>query len=132
VFGYSALALVFGSAIAFAVTPGRTRITAAVLGIPPLTILGQYSYAIYLFNRPVLSLVRDHLFKSIAHRSVLGSMLPVTLAFQATVIALSLAAAMVSWHLFEKRFLALKRYFAGPARTPAVVTGGQMGSPELR
>jgi peptidoglycan/LPS O-acetylase OafA/YrhL len=125
-FGYSALALLFGGLITFAATPGRSRLVAGVTSVAPLAFLGQYSYALYLLNRPVLSLVRDKMFASVSHHTVMGSQLPVTLAFQAVVIACSLAAALASWHLFEKRFLALKRYFSGP-KPPAPCTGLRHG-----
>jgi peptidoglycan/LPS O-acetylase OafA/YrhL len=71
-----------------------------------LRAFGKYSYAIYVFHTFVLSLI-------LPLRDTWG--LPIfTLVF----IALSFSAGWLSWHLYEKYFLRLKRFF--PAGTSSV------------
>jgi peptidoglycan/LPS O-acetylase OafA/YrhL len=76
---------------------------------PPLVVLGKYSYAVYIFNKPVFAGLLLA-FRPWAH-PVFGSQLPALAAFTAAGSALTLGCALVSWHLLERPFLSLKRYF---------------------
>lgn len=56
-----------------------------------------------------------------------GSYLPAQLAFHAVSTGATLALAWASWHLLEKRFLALRRFVGGeaiPARAAAHAPAG--------
>ncbi len=72
--------------------------------------LGKYSYALYIFHFPILIFVDRKLplarLTADTHSVLLASALIVGL-----VAILSLGVAMLSWHLYEKRFIALKRFF---------------------
>lgn len=64
-----------------------------------LRALGKFSYAIYVFHVLLLPFV-------LPLRDPLGLVL-----FTAVFVALSFIAGWLSWHLYEKYFLRLKRYF---------------------
>ncbi|MBS0187761.1 MAG: acyltransferase, partial [Planctomycetes bacterium] len=75
-----------------------------------LRLFGKYSYAMYLFHLPIRAVPRDLLFGK-ALPSVGGLQLPAQLTFAAGCIAATFVAAWLSWNLYEKHWLALKRYF---------------------
>ena len=79
------------------------------LRLRPLRALGKYSYAIYVFHKPMHDLVGKPLVLALnpyASQSVLMNMGYVTVGTMVT-----FAMAFISWHLFEKRFLRMKRFF---------------------
>jgi peptidoglycan/LPS O-acetylase OafA/YrhL len=83
----------------------------------PAASFGKYSYAIYLLHSPIrdgyLAIGWDP-----RTAAVFGSQLPGQFAFYTVVIATTFAAALASWHLFEKHFLRLKQLFPADARGP--------------
>jgi len=81
-----------------------------LLDRPWLVRMGLYSYAMYLFHLPLRALLRDTLYPPQAFATLWGSPLPGQLLFLAAGISLSYYAAKLSWHLYESRFLALKRW----------------------
>jgi peptidoglycan/LPS O-acetylase OafA/YrhL len=105
----TAIALVTASAIIASLVPSRTLVT--VLCASPLRMLGRFSYALYLFHYPLMAALRDTILKPAGMPLVLGSSLPAQLAFDLVTIAVSILAAVGSWHAYEKWFLRLKRYF---------------------
>ncbi|WP_315762125.1 acyltransferase [Sphingomonas sp. Y38-1Y] len=95
-FMYTGLGLLAAPFIACA---GRIR----VLAVPPLRYVGRISYGLYMWHLIVFAIV---------HRMKL----PVAVEATAS-IAASFLVASLSWHFFEKRFLALKdRMFADRPR----------------
>lgn len=104
-----------------------------------LAAFGRYSYALYLIH----ILVRNVFHGQLAQLggklpTVLGSQLPAQIGVLLAGIGISYALAFTSWHLFEKHFLALKRFFnyerrgtAGqvPADAPvSIAAGASLGS----
>jgi peptidoglycan/LPS O-acetylase OafA/YrhL len=71
--------------------------------------IGRYSYAMYLFHWPILlTASRLGLLRKLTEGGTTGA----DLILGAIVTAiLSYMGAFISWHLYEKRFLELKRYF---------------------
>ena len=118
--GFSALALLFGGVIVLATASPWAR----WFENPLLRALGKYSYALYLFNLPLRAVVRDEGFTPERIPAVLDSHLPGQIVFYVVATALSFAAAYLSWHLYEKHFLRLKRFFPEPRRTAAAVVHG--------
>jgi peptidoglycan/LPS O-acetylase OafA/YrhL len=126
-FGYPALAIFFAAMLGKAVAAPSGHLASRVLTSRVLMAFGKYSYALYLIH----ILVRDILQNEIlAVRGgfpvVLGSQLPAQLVLVAGGVAVSYGIAFVSWHLFEKRVLALKRFFPYEGKG-----GKRVRSPEL-
>jgi len=88
---------------------------ARVFNAWPLRTLGKYSYCIYLTHMLVVEwlTVRVLTIDPETLLSVRQVLPPVgmTIVFTVGVVVCSWALALCSWHLFERWFLALKRYF---------------------
>jgi len=110
-FGFTSLAFCFAALLVFALTAPRNSVLGRVFQNRAMRVLGTYSYALYLFHLPVRALIRDLVFKPAQFPLVGGSAVPAQLAFHAVSILATLALALVSWHLLEKPFLNLKRFF---------------------
>lgn len=118
VFGYSATAIIFACMIAMAVWGPRTSPFARLFRVRVLRWLGTYAYGLYVFHHPIrIFLQRMIPFEKLGvllHSYRLGLILHGSLAG-----ALSLIVALLSYHLFEKRLLSLKRFFEASAARPA-------------
>jgi peptidoglycan/LPS O-acetylase OafA/YrhL len=107
-FGFTLAAILFASLIAMALRPGSN--TQRLFATPTLGFFGKYSYGIYVFhysietmlNGPTRLFVTNHL-----HSKALG-----VLAGACVVMAATIPVAFLSYHLYESRFLNLKRYFS--------------------
>ena len=75
-----------------------------------MRLLGRYSYGFYVFHLPITWVTRNFL-NAASLPTVARSELPGQLLFTAVVAAASLGAAVLSWHLYESRFLKLKVLF---------------------
>lgn len=120
VFGYLALSLLSVSLIARAL-PRSAPSTAPtllqrVLANRPMQSIGKYSYAIYIFQYPII-LVLETLIETYRPAWIEADPLSVALAIFAAASVLSIAAARLSWALLEGPALSLKRYF--PRRVAA-------------
>jgi peptidoglycan/LPS O-acetylase OafA/YrhL len=110
-FGYTLLGLVFGGILALTVTGSPTGILHRWMSAPWLRFFGKYSYAMYLFHLPLRALIRDEVFGPHRHFfEIHGSMLLSQLVFYPIATAVTIVAAVGSWHLYEKQFLKLKRF----------------------
>jgi peptidoglycan/LPS O-acetylase OafA/YrhL len=85
------------------------------LVFPPLLLLGRYSYCLYLAHIPVRNLVKSLAFNPDATQ-LMGSRNLSYLTLAAIAFAVTLVAAHLSYHLFEKRILALKDKLAPHSR----------------
>lgn len=111
--GYSWLALCFAVAVtsaAVSATHAPASVWERALSAPSLRSLGKYSYAMYVFHKPLHDWVGkpllDHfgLFQRPSYPIALGYVVVATLA--------TLSISILSYHLMEKHFLSLKRWFA--------------------
>ncbi len=83
-----------------------------------LVFFGKYSYALYVFHYMMLPLfhriVPMECMTRLCHSFVVGVAVRVVVC-----TTLSLIVSLLSWHLLEKHFLALKKYFVpAPRRQP--------------
>jgi len=105
VVGYSAFGVLFSALIYRSVTtPGSVS---AFLSGKLFRWFGKYSYAIYVFHWPITQAYTALVTKRIPIESPYLS----ALCCFAFVTLVSSGIAYLSWHLFEKRVLALKRFF---------------------
>jgi peptidoglycan/LPS O-acetylase OafA/YrhL len=124
--GYPLVAVICAAVLVVALTVDRSCAVGRTLASGVLTRLGQYSYAAYVVHHPLL-LLRPAWISADAIPSVLGSRIPAQLAMAALTVGVSYLVALASWHLIERRFLALKARFpyapAKLATVPAVHEG---------
>jgi len=109
-FSSTAVALFTAAAIIVSVMYPAGKL-AAIFSVPPLRVLGRFSYAMYLFHYPLMAALRDTVLKRSGSPLVRGSSLPTQIAFDGAGILLTLVFAFASWHAYEKWFLTLKRHF---------------------
>ena len=107
--GLSLIAIVAACALCGVLKAPENSIAVRALSHPFLLSFGKYSYAIYLAHVPV-GRAFEMIFKPSEHL-IAGSILPSLAVFILLSGAASWFAALLSWHLFEKHFLALKRFF---------------------
>ena len=107
--GVSLVSLFFASAMMLIIA-GQTRQT--IFAHPIFRFFGRYSYGIYVTHGFVIA--------ALAGLASLG-----TWTFLAIKLLASVFVAMLSWHLFEKHFIALKswyapNYFKEPVSPPVI------------
>ena len=117
--GYTILALVFAALVLIVVLDherGRGWL-GAIFQHPILRSFGTYSYGIYLFHQFINQLIGVPLLDRLLPR---GVGIKAGIVYMVAVTAASYAVAFVSYHGFEKHFLALKKHFTpGRAATRA-------------
>jgi peptidoglycan/LPS O-acetylase OafA/YrhL len=106
-FGYSVIALLFASVLVLVLAAEQRGRPLRVLHAPALVTFGKYSYAMYILHHPMLFFLPSW-WSIDALAPLLGGWLPSWLVFIAAMSAVSLAGAVISWHVVEKRFLRLK------------------------
>ena len=111
-FGFPLLAVMGACAVAIAASgtdrPSRLR---RFLSVRPLTIAGKYSYAMYVFHLPISVALGVAGIGIASFPLIAGSGIPAALAYSLLATVLTGTAALISWHLYEKHFLRLKRFF---------------------
>ena len=121
-FGYTILAVTFAVLVMVTVLDherGRGWIGAAFQN-PVLRSFGTYSYGIYVFHQPLNQMVGE----PILHHVVPGGIgLKAGGVYMLCASAASYALAFVSYHGYEKHFLALKRFFRPGRPAPPESTG---------
>lgn len=110
--GLFAVALMFAWLVVEALIASPTGWLTRLLSAKVCRLFGKYSYCIYLWHAPLVIFMTDHW--GISPRNFprfFGSQIIGQAVFYAILIALSLILAMLSWELFEKQCLKLKRFF---------------------
>ena len=105
------VATTFGALLVLSVAADKTSPLRRFFTSRSMRFFGKYSYGLYVFHGIIAIALYDHVFEQrlTAH---LGSH-AVAMLVQATVgLAISLAAAILSYELFEKHVLRLKQRFA--------------------
>lgn len=109
--GLTLLEVFFGALILHLMVAQQRGVLGRLFDCRLTRFFGQYSYGIYVLHMPIEQQLRRHLAPSQLLPPLGGSQLPGQLLFLLIGVGLSVAAAVVSYHLYEKRFLALKRFF---------------------
>jgi peptidoglycan/LPS O-acetylase OafA/YrhL len=127
--GFTLLAVLFGGLLVLVATAEPGSALHRVFTTSLLRTFGKYSYGVYLVHLPLRALIRDRIFgpsgpgPRFHFPKLAGSELPGQLLFYVLAAGVSLGVAWVSFQLFEKQFLKLKRFFpsgAGPRTTAAL------------
>jgi peptidoglycan/LPS O-acetylase OafA/YrhL len=108
--GYSALALMFGALLLMTITAGNRGPFVWFFSNPILRLFGRLSYAMYLFNQPIKYALLKYVW-GFAEPTQEFTSVTQQLLFFILASVLTVAAAWLSWHLFEKHFLKLKEFF---------------------
>ena len=116
--GGTLLALAGGATIVLAATGRGGSPARALFESAPMRACGRYSYAMYIVHTAVIAQL-DHYLPFASLPPVLGSRLAPQALYFLLYLAEVFAVALVSWHLVEKRFLALKRFFPYGSGGPA-------------
>jgi peptidoglycan/LPS O-acetylase OafA/YrhL len=112
---YSVLAVFFAGVLALAIRSSE-GLFVQFLKTGPMRSLGGYSYGIYVFHLPIL-VASWTLMGKFSWCHAFQASIPCVLLFIAANLAVTLAISFASFHLYEKRFLKLKKNFpeqAGP------------------
>lgn len=112
--GYSAVAISFAAFVGAASAGWMDRVVAR----PVFRFFGRYSYGMYIFHLPMMLKFAPVYALIDRVPLVAGTIVLRQLVFFAIATPITAAAGVASWHLYERHFLALKRYF------PAVESRG--------
>ena len=88
----------------------RTDVLARFFNLRLLRSLGKYSYAMYVFQNPLIPLMSAVLSVT-SLTSALGDPVVAHLVYIALMSTVTYLAAIASWNLLERHFLKLKRFF---------------------
>ncbi len=113
---FSVNAGVFGALLVLAVVADPAGWAGRFWNARTLRFFGKYSYGLYVFHEPLRPLY-ERCFPVEVLSARLGSTFLGSLAYIVAATAASVAVAVLSWHLYEKHFLKLKRFFPARAAT---------------
>lgn len=116
--GHGLVAVFSGLLLLNLAHPGDATWLTRAFNWPLFQVVGRYSYGIYLFHLPLRALLRDAVYPPASFHRLLGSALPGQLLFYLVSGVVVLAAAALSYHLFESKWLSLQKYFRyAPAKS---------------
>lgn len=107
---HTTFAIMFGGVVALAATSAPQSWWQKVWNSRILGTFGRYSYAMYVFQAPLIPLLAP-VFSTAILLNYTGSMLAARLIYILSMTALTFALAIVSWHVLEKHCLKLKKRF---------------------
>lgn len=106
-------ALAFGGLLALTLSAASGAPLAVFFSHRLMRVIGKYSYALYIFHWPIGRILLPF-FDPQSSRQLFGGLSSgaiVQLSYYAAAGGAAFIAAWLSWHLYEKRFLKLKRFF---------------------
>jgi peptidoglycan/LPS O-acetylase OafA/YrhL len=110
--GYPIIAMLSAALVVVAIDPVRrgTKLS-KFFQTRLMRVLGKYSYALYVFHFPLAIVLQRVGLSVLGFPRIAGSSVPGAIAFTVIAITISLLIALLSWNLYEKHFLRLKRFF---------------------
>jgi len=123
-FGFLLIALFFGCILILAITAPEGSRFYRFLSYPRLAVIGTFSYSMYLIH-PVLDWTAHILYlKPNDYVPIFNSSIPVNIFYILSMSFVTFVVAWLTWNLYEKHFLALKRFF--PYGKPRRESGAQL------
>lgn len=107
---HTTFAIMFGGVVALAATSAPQSWWQKVWNSRILGTFGRYSYAMYVFQAPLIPLLAP-VFSTAMLLNYTGSVFAARLIYILSMTALTFALAIVSWHVLEKHCLKLKKRF---------------------
>lgn len=107
---HTTFAIMFGGVVALAATSAPQSWWQKVWNSRILGTFGRYSYAMYVFQAPLMPLLAP-VFSTAMLLNYTGSVFAARLIYILSMTALTFALAIVSWHVLEKHCLKLKKRF---------------------
>jgi peptidoglycan/LPS O-acetylase OafA/YrhL len=123
--GFTLIGLMFGGFLVLSLAADPRRPAGKAVAHPVLRFLGRYSYGIYVFHWPLMVGLGVAL-PSVRVRERFGVVGGI--AYVLVAATLAIGTAFLSWHLYEKHWLRLKRYF-DYRRPAAVVAPADLNAP---
>lgn len=111
-YGYTFIVILFGALLLRVVWSDRGSSLNRFFSSGVMTQFGKYSYALYMVHVPVASLMFPLTYRALARFDSFIGYEGVYLVFVAASFCISWGLSVASWHVFEKRILALKRHFS--------------------
>jgi len=111
-FGYTFAAVVFGALLVWVLSARETTGISRFFTTHFMRQTGKYSYALYVVHVPVASAIFPVATRALAGVEPAIGHETVFVVCMALSFIVSWILAVLSWNLFEKRILALKRYFS--------------------
>jgi peptidoglycan/LPS O-acetylase OafA/YrhL len=108
--GYSFLALLFAGILLLSLDLSQDNVLSWFLSCPILVLFGFYSYAIYVFHYPLVHVFNRWFSVNLLSRDLHSRLLGLGVHVLCSVLV-SLFIAILSWNLYERHFLKLKKYF---------------------
>jgi peptidoglycan/LPS O-acetylase OafA/YrhL len=106
--GFTLIGLMFGGFLVLSLAADPRRLAGRAIAHPVLRFLGRYSYGIYVFHWPIM-VTLGVVLPSVRVRERFGVAGGIAYVFFA--VTLAIGTAFLSWQLYEKHWLRLKRYF---------------------
>lgn len=103
--------IVWASLLIWLLTAKRSDLIARMFRLQPLRVLGKYSYAMYVFQNPLIPLL-SAVVSVAALTALVGNVLFANLIYIAAMLVLTYASAVLSWHVLERHCLELKRFYS--------------------
>ena len=115
--GYTTVALGSAALLVMAVNAAPGGLLGRVFNAGGLRFLGKYSYGIYVFHNVIQHYMFDHVPIKGLQPLVGGSFWAAYGLYALIATGVSIGLALLSWHVYEKHFLKLKRFFEYRAPT---------------
>jgi peptidoglycan/LPS O-acetylase OafA/YrhL len=107
--GYTTFAAMFGLLVHEAVT-GDTRIINIIFELPVMKFFGMISYGLYVFHWPIYLLTQPRLDNFFLEKVNLSQRMS-NLASSLVATALAIGLSIISYYMYERKFLKLKERF---------------------
>jgi peptidoglycan/LPS O-acetylase OafA/YrhL len=121
--GYPILAVVFGALLVRVLAATAGSASERLMTAPALRFLGRYSYGIYIVHAPLAGLLMSRGISPALLPRLWGSALPGQILFWLAATAVTVAVAVPIWHLWERPFLSMKRFFTYERRATVSAPG---------